>query len=351
LAGTNIQQSKPTRFLNKVGTFVAQDPVTQLVMFTGIFNATTNVSVTMTPVDTRGGVGNALLMRTYSDRTVEVTLTTRDWNLEYVAASVGGLINPGLSELYDIEVPVQLNNLGVGALPRSGIGMVHVKLPNGTKFDVPIAADNTIDLSEFGVADLCVKCTYRFATHTDTVTINTSASPYIIHLFLQSGISDTMKGLMGQVLVEIPSFALDGNFTIETNADGTAAEITLVGVALAVDGTECKEGMVYGYVREAIEDYKAPQVIEIVASPSPMMLSLLPAPESQTISVVGNRGIMVSTVGIAPAELTYVSDTPTVATVDAMGVVTAVTAGEAVITVAYSQPTGDLTDTIDVIVA
>ena len=113
---------KPTRFLNKVGTFVAVDQVSQLVMFTGIFNATTSVAITMSAQDTRGGVGNALLMREYTDRTVEITLTARDWNLDYVAASVGSLIQPMLAEIFDIEEPVQIDAVDSG-LAR---GLAHV---------------------------------------------------------------------------------------------------------------------------------------------------------------------------------------------------------------------------------
>jgi len=342
---------KPTRFLNKVGTFVAVDQVSQLVMFTGIFNATTSVAITMSAQDTRGGVGNALLMREYTDRTVEITLTARDWNLDYVAASVGSLIQPMLAEIFDIEEPVQIDGAGKGTLPKTGVGMIHVKLPDGSRFDVPVGADNTINLTAFGITDLCVRCTYRYAANTDTVTINTSENPLTIHLYLQSGVTDTLKGLIGKVLVEIPAFALDGNINMDTNADGTSAEIALKGQALAVDGSECREGMVYGYVREAIDEYKAPQVVEIVASPSPMSLALLPVPESQALKVVGSRGIMYSTVGVTPSELTYLSGDPAIATVDTAGVVKAVAVGETDITVTYATPTGALTDTVEVIVA
>jgi hypothetical protein len=347
---TTTNKTKATRFLNKVGTFVAEDPSTGQVMFDGVFNSQTNVEITMAAQDTKGGIGNALLMREYTDRMVQVTLTTKDWNLEYVAASVGSKIEPGLAEIYDIEVPVNIDNLGKGTLPKVAVGIVNVKLPDGTKYDVQADSDNIIDLSPYSISDTCAKCTYRFSAKADTIIITADKSPMIVHLYLQSGVSDTMKGLIGHVLVEIPSFALDGNISINTNADGTATEIQLVGVALAVDGSECKEGAVYGYVREAIEDYKAPEIIAIVASPSPMQLAMTPAPETQTISVIGERGVMYSTVGIAASELTFLSDTPATATVNASGIVTAVATGSATITVTYAATTGNLTDEVDVTV-
>ena len=115
------------------------------------------------------------------------------------------------------------------------------------------------------------------------------------------------------------------------------------------DGSDGKKEAVYGYVVEYVEaDNASTQLSEITASPSPIELNLLPAPETQLISVVGSRGVMYSEVGILNTDCTFASDAPAVAAVDAAGLITAVSDGDAVITVTHKA--SELTDTIDVTV-
>jgi hypothetical protein len=339
---------KVARFLNKIGQFTMEDPVTRQVMFKGTYNTQTSVAITMSSQDTKGGMGNALLMRTTSDRMVEVSMTAQDWNLEYVAASTGSKIESGLAEIYAIDEAVVIGADGVGKLAREASGKVSVKLPSGGQAELD-SQGGLIDLGGRAEPGSCVKATYRRAVNADTVAITADKSPIIGRLYLQSGISDARKGLIGELLVEIPSFALDGNLTISSNANGEASSIEMKGVALAADGGECKEGSVYGYVREVLDDYAPPAVVEISAGPSPMELALLPSPESGTVSVVGLRGALYSTVGIEAGECVFSTGSAAVATVSAAGVVLAVSAGTAEITVVHTE-TG-LSDTVDVVVS
>lgn len=335
-----------TRLLNNVGNFVVRDNRLNMVAFTGQFSTTYAIAVTMTAQDTRAGAGNALIFRSYSDRNVNVTLTVQDWNLEYVAASVGSKIEYGLSEMFVIEKTFDVDDTGMITLLKPATGAVSVKLPNGGRVNLPAGVDNTVDLAAFDIAGQCVSVTYPFNGNAKSVVITADQAPYVANLILEGVISDSLVGRVGSVVVDIPSFAFDGNITISMNSDGTNSTTEMVGTALAVDGRACGDGMVYGYVREFIEDDTAPQLIDIVASPSPIELRLDPAPETQMITVVGSRGVMFSEVGVPNAECSFASSDSAIATVNAAGLVTAISDGDCVIEVMHTE--SGMTDEVEV---
>jgi hypothetical protein len=337
-----------TRFLNNIGNFLFKDNKLNMVAFTGTFATSYAIDISMTAQDTRGGAGNALIMRTYSDRSVTATLNITEWNLAFIAASVGSQIAYGLTELFEIEAAVQLAANGIGKLAKTAIGNVSVKFEDGRRIEVTPAADNTIDLGSYDIGGTCVTVTYAFNAEAKSVTITSANAPWIGQLVLQGVISDSRMGKIGNVSVDIPAFALDGNLAISINADGTTSETSMVGTALATDGTTCLDGMVYGYVKEFVEDDLAPQLVGITASPSPIELLENPTPTTQQITVTGQRGVMFTDIGVLPAECTYISDNTSVATVNANGLVTAVAAGDCEIEITHTE-TG-LIDTVDVVV-
>lgn len=335
------------RFLNNVGSFTVNDNKTGMVAFTGVFATSYGIEISMSSNDTRGGAGNALIFRSYSDRTVGVTLTVQEWNLDYVAASVGSPIEYGLSELFIIEEQFDVDASGFITLEEPATGPISIKLPNGSRIGASASVTNTVDLSAYDVEGECVSVTYPFSANAKSVLITSDKSPYIGRLVLQGTISDSLVGIVGTVSVDIPSFAFDGNMTINMNADGTTSTTQIVGTALAVDGTKCTDGKVYGYVREYVESDPAPHLAYIAASPSPIELDST-APETQLIAVIGYRGGMFSSIGILNSDCTFISDTIAVATVDATGLITAVSAGTAEITVTHTA--SGLEDIIEVTV-
>jgi len=343
----NVIMRQGMRFLNNVGNCTFNDNTTGSVIFTATYATAYAIAIGMTSQDTRGGAGNALLYRSYSDRTVDITLTLQEWDLGYVAASVGSRIETGLAEIFVIEQSIGHVNGIVTLIPgKVAIGTVSVRLPNNARIEVTPTAGNTIDLTAFGLEDGdCVFVTYPFNVNAKTVTITADRAPLVGRLIMQGRISDNMRGPVGNVSVDIPSFALDGNLTISMNADGTTSSTELAGTALAVDGRVCGEGSVYGYVREFVENDPEVGLSGIVASPSPIELVVA---DTQLINVVGLRGAIYSNIGIYNADCVFVSDTPAVATVDASGLITGVDVGDAVIEVTHTA--SGLTDEIDVTV-
>ena len=86
---------------------------------------------------------------------------------------------------------------------------------------------------------------------------------------------------------------------------------------------------------------------EIAGTPGVIELDSTDKTKIVTISVIGVKGAMYSNIELDNTDCTFVSDTPSVATVDTDGIVTAVSAGTAKITITY----GGISDEIDVIVA
>ena len=335
-----------TRLLNNVGNFAVIDNTLNMVAFTGTFSTTYAIAISMAAQDTRAGAGNALIFRSYSDRNVQVTLNVQNWSLEYIAASVGSKIELGLRELFVIEEPINVDASGIGTLVIPAVGSISVRLPNGSRATLMVAADNKIDLSGFDVKSDCVYVTYAYNVTAKSVTITADKSPYIGKLIMHGVISDSLAGKVGTLEVEIPSFALDGNINITMNADGSTSSTEMVGIALATSGAACKDDMIYGYVKEYVEVDNFTQINEIIASPSPVELALMPTPESQMISVIGSRGVMYSEIGILNADCIFTSSDAAIATVDATGLITAVDAGTCTIDVGYNG----LSDEIEVTV-
>ena len=343
----NLAIPAGVEFLNKIGNFVFRDNKTGAVMFVGEYNASYDIAITTQSQDTKGGAGNALLMRTYSDRMVEITLVAKEWQLPYIAANTGSVIKYGLRDVF-----VMADSLNVVAgkakLNQKAIGKVFVELENGASFEVSPNGDNEIDITSFGVEDACVKTTYQYSAKTQSVIISADGTPMIGGLALQGKVSSSRLGEVAVVEVDIPSFAISGNINITMNADGSTQDMQLSGVALATSGDFCGVGMTYGIVKEIRYDDVAPMVTEIIPSPDPIELVV---GDTQTISILGNVGGMYERIGVLNSECTFTipADDLGIATVSADGVVTGVGEGETEVAIAYTA-TG-VSDTLQVIVS
>ncbi len=331
-------------FLSNVGSFAMYDNRTNTVAFSGEFATSYAIEITGTTQDTRAGAGNALLMQTHSDRNVAITLTLREWNLEYIAAATGGQISwDAMAEIFQINTPVVVGSDGSVTLDPIPTGPVSVKLPNDTQISTTATAGGVVDLTDYDVAGECVKVTYAYAGQAKVVEISADKTPFIGKLVLDGKLVSSSVGDVGKIEVVIPSFACSDNLTITINADGTTSDTVLTGVALATSGANCLAGMTYGFVKEIRYDDVTFSVAELIVSPDPVPLTV---PNTQVLTVMGSPGPMWKPMLLNNSDCTFVSSTPATATVDATGTVTAVGAGETVITVTYNN----VSDTVDVTV-
>lgn len=315
--------------------------VDDVLACTGTTNLNASLEVSMEEQEVKGGKGNKLLYAFKYGRDLSSKLEAADWKLEYIAMSSGSKITEGMKDVYKLGECVTLTD-GIGVLSATPAGDVAVELPNGTIITVK-PAGTTIDMTKYGLTNDkdSVKATYQYSRIAKSITIDAESTPFVGRLVLDADKHSNKLGKVGSVQIEIPSFQLDGNFSIEFTPDGVTST-SLEGKALAVEGDTCADGSVYAYITEFDETAKAVSVAEIAATPDTVSLDTA-ANTTAAISVIGLRGALYSPVELENTGCTFVSDTPAVAAVDASGVITAVAPGSAKITVTYNGITDGLT--------
>lgn len=299
---------------------------------TGTTNLNASLEVSMQEQNVNAGKGNKLVYSYKYGRELSATLEAADWKLEYLAMSVGTKISEGMEDVYKFGECVVLTD-GIGILETVPVGDVAIELPNGTIITVK-PTETEIDLSRFGLKNESVKATYCYSRYAKSIIIDAESTPMVGKLVLKADKHNNKAGKIGEIEIVIPSYQLNGNFTISFTPDGVSST-SLEGKALAVEGDTCKDGAVYAYVREIPNNAASLVISDIAATPGIIELDTVTA-TTATLQVIGLKGAMYSPVELDNADCTFVSDAPDVATVDSDGIITAVKAGSAKITVSYN---------------
>lgn len=313
---------------------------------TGTTNLNTSIEVSMQEQNVNAGKGNQLIYSYKYGRELSVNLEAANWDIRFIAMQTGSQITEGLDDVYKLAECVQITK-GIGVLKSTPIGDVAVELSNGLIITVTPEA-TSIDLTKYGIDNEAVKATYMYNRIAKSIVIDSETSPFVYELVLSADKHNNRLGKVGTVQVVIPSYQPSGNFTMSFTPDGVSST-TIEGKALAVEGEKCSDGSaVYAYVKEFDETAKAMTVTEIAATPGTISLSSSDeSNKTATISVIGLKGALYSPIQLDNADCKFVSDTPATATVDTEGIVTAVSAGSAKVTISY----GDVSDEIDIVVA
>ena len=313
---------------------------------TGTTNLNTSVDVSMQEQNVNAGKGNKLVYSFKYGRELNVTLEAANWDIRYIAANTGSKITEGLTDVYKLGECVQLTS-GIGVLSVKPIGKVAIELSDGNIITVD-ANDTSIDLTAFGLTNESVKATYQYNRVAKSITIDADTAPNVFKLVLDADKHNNKLGKVGSIQITVPSYQPSGNFTMNFTPDGVAST-NIDGKALAVEGDKCSDGSaVYAYVKEFDETASAVSVTEIAATPATINLDHSDTSTTATISVIGLKGALYAPIELDNADCTFTSDHPEYATVGINdGVVTAVAAGTAKITVTYDGKT----DKVDVTVA
>lgn len=314
--------------------------VNDVLACTGTTNLNASLDVSMQEQNVNAGKGNKLVYSFKYGRELSATLEAADWKLEYLSMATGSKITEGLTDVYKMGECVVLTN-GIGVLTATPIGDVAIELPNGSIVTVT-PTDTEVDLTAYGLTTESVKATYRYNRVAKTLVIDAESTPMTGRLVLNADKHNNSVGKVGSLEIVIPSYQLNGNFTISFTPDGVSST-SLEGKALAVEGDTCADGAVYAYVKEYDDTAVAMAVSEIAATPAIINLAV---DGTATIEVVGLKGALYSTIQLDNADCEFVSDAIETATVDTTGIVTGVQAGTAKITVSYDGKE----DTIDVVV-
>lgn len=296
-----------------------------MLAFTGTTALNTSISVSMEDQEITGGKGNKTLYKYKYGRKLAPSIEMAEWRLAYIAAQVGSTIFEGLKDVFAVAECVTLTN-GVGMTAKTPIGKVFVEKNDGSTVEVtPVGSTITV-----GDTDDTVKVTYQYSTNVKRITIDADSSPLVGELILSADKHNNLKGKVGEVQIDVPSFQLNGTFDISLEATGSTTT-KLEGDALAVEGATCSDGSVYAYVTEIPSVESSIAVNDIAATPAVMNLAVN---EEKAISVIGIKGGLYSNVGIDVADCVISSDDSATATVTE-GVVKGIKTGTTYINVEY----------------
>lgn len=297
-----------------------------MLAFTGTTSLTTSISVSMEDQEVTGGKGNKTLYKFKYGRKLAPSIEMAEWNLSYIAANLGQTIFTGLKDVFKINECVSLTS-GVGTLAKTPVGKVHVVKADGVIVEVtPVGSTITV-----GTDTENVKVTYQYSTTVDRVVVDAESTPLVGKLVMTADKHNNLRGKVGEVQIEVPSFQLSGTFDISLEASGTTTT-KLDGDALAVTGATCSDGDVYAYITEINDGDSSVAVEDICATPSVLSMAVN---DTQQIKVIGIRSGLYSNVEIDADDCTIVSDTTAKVTVTA-GVIKAVAIGTAIVTVTYN---------------
>lgn len=300
--------------------------VNGMLAFTGTTSLNTSISVSMEDQEITGGKGNKTLYKYKYGRKLAPSIEMAEWNLAYIAANVGSTVFEGLKDVFAVAECVTLTG-GVGTLAKVPVGNVFVEKADGSTIEVtPVGSTITV-----GEADDTIRATYQYSTTVKRVTVDAESTPMVGELVLTADKHNNLKGKVGEVQIDVPSFQLSGTFDISLEASGTTTT-KLDGDALCVEGATCSDGSVYAYITEIPSVESTITVSDIAVTPAVISLAV---DEEKKLSVIGIKGGLYSNVGIAVADCTITSEDPSTATVSD-GVVKGVQAGTTYINVDYN---------------
>lgn len=326
---TNVAQKAGKLFLPKTADAIFK--IDGTVAFIAKANTSAQVQIQTTQSEIKGGQTNALIGVITTEKTVDISFSTPEWQPEFLASNIGTTIRYGSQNFYIDDTPYVADASGVITLPAIPADQqIQVNINNTW---VTVAATTTsVDLSAYGVAGgNCVSAIALLPKDGKEISILVDTDPSIGELILKSPIFRGTKGKVGEAQYIFPSFALSGNWTQQFSAD-VSYEIT--GKAIAVAGEKCGESETYGYYREFVEDEDT-NYTQIIITPSAIELAVS---DTETVAVYGLRGALSDKEAITTGVTFAIpSGDSGIATVTSAGVVTAVGAGTTTLTAKYGE--------------
>lgn len=322
------------RFMPKVAN--ATFKVNGVPAFVATANTDSQVNIQTTQDQIRAGQNNVVIGAVTSEKTIDISFSTPEWQIEYLAANIGETIQVGdfAFEVTDLTFAASKGVITLTEIPSNKKIYVNV---NGAYVEVP-ATTTTVDLTAYGISgDECVSVIGVFDKKGKRVNLSASTDPLVGELVLDSPIFEGTKGKVGSSQYVFPAFALSGNWNHQYSSD---ASYEISGTAVATSSTVCGEGQSYGYYQEYIDGEDVESYSMIVAAPSAVELA---TGETETIKVYGAKGSLYAKSEVTGA--TFATEDTQYFTVDAStGKISPVSAGTGTITVTYKG----LTTTVDV---
>ena len=330
----NVAAIVGKRYMPKVAN--ATFKVNGVPAFVATANTDSQVNIQTSQNQIRAGQNNVVIGAVVSEKTIDISFSTPEWQIEYLASNIGETIQIGnfAFEITDLTFPSANGVITLSEVPADKKIYVNV---NGAYVSVS-ATTTTVDLTAYGIKDNeCVSAIGMFTRSGKRVNLSASSDPLVGELVLDSPIFEGTKGKVGTSQYVFPAFALSGNWNHGYKAD-TSYEIS--GTAIATNSTVCGEGQSYGYYQEYIDGDDTTAFSMIVAAPSAIELAM---GETETLKVYGTKGALYAKSEVTGA--TFATTDTSYFTVGAdTGVITPVSEGTGTITVTYNG----MTTTVDV---
>lgn len=315
-------------FIVSSATVKGYNASTGAFMFSAECLVDSALTVSMTEQEVRGGFGNQKLFSYYHSRTLEANLTSATWEVDYLALNVGSLITNGADSVYKFDECITLSG-GAGVTGSVPVGNVFVKKPNGAVVEItPTGSNFTVP----GLTNEIVKVTYRYSATVDKITIDSSTSPMIVKLVMQSKVFDN-TGQVGIMEITIPRFQTSGSFELSLTSDGVSST-AISGMALAYDDGTCTGGSAYATVKIIPVNGASTALAGLAMIPGTATVSSA-TPTKQLSVIALPASATRANYNVDNASVAWVSSDPSKATVSATGLVTRVATGSTVITATY----------------
>ena len=329
----NVGAIAGKRFMPKVSNAIFK--VNGVPAFEAKANTDSQVNIQTTQDQIRAGQNNVVIGTITSEKTIDITFSTPEWKVEFLAANIGETIQVGrfAFEVTDKTYAVKDNKITLDDVPYDKVIYIDV---NGSYVKIP-ATTTTVDLSAYGVTENCVSVIMKAEKFGKRVNLSADTDPLVGELTLDTPIYEGTKGKVGNSQYVFPAFALSGNWNHQFSSD-VSYEIS--GQPVATSSEICGEGQTYGYYQEEVVSDNNGLFTSIVAAPSAIELS---TGETETIKVYGVKSALYEKTEVTGATFAT-EDTETFTVGASTGVVTPVKSGTGTVTVTYKG----LTTTVDV---
>ena len=336
-------------YVQGVYSFEFYDIATDALLFQSRYISEASISTSTNLNAIKGGIGNATLIQIPSDAALTVNLTAQNFTLDGLALNTGSTIMP--NGIYRVQDEVVLGEGGVGkvkTIPYSALGSRTEDIVGYVNCATKVEIDP--DTKEFVVPEgkegdrVCIAYFTQSAS-AEMFIIGSNFSPKVGRAILRSpiysadGVSNSNEGIkVGELQIVIPRAQLDGNLNIDLSQTSNATTVlnmtALVDYSVATGECPRNDGTL-GYIvqilyTESIWD----NIDKLVVVDCGVTVNV---GETEKLVVKGYDIASDSLVNVPYEDLTFTSLDTGIATVNDKGVVTGVSAGEAVIRVEYKD--------------
>jgi len=255
------------------------------------------------------GKGSKKLFEYNYQKELSFSIEDATFNTSYICLQNNTKVLRELSDYYTNEY-VTLDGSGKGTLSQKPVGNIHIENENGTFTQI---ISNGKEFTYPTLSGQEVQVSYAYKEMMDNITLSADSFPRAVRMVLNGDIM-TNNGKEEEMQIVVPKFKPDGAMELSMTHDGVSSS-SLAGTSLADNKGN------YAYISfKAVNDEDVP-VIKIAASPSEIDLDSTVSGDTEQITVYGIRGGTYGVVLLDNKTLTFTSDEPTIATVDASGLV------------------------------